>query len=83
MASDPITSCQVDGETMETVTDFIFLGSIIIADADCIHEIKKTFLPWKKIYEQHRQHSKKLRCELANKGPCIQSYGFSISHGWI
>ena len=43
MASDPITSCQVDGEMMETVTDFIFLGSIIIADADCIHEIKKHF----------------------------------------
>ena len=44
MASDPITSWQIDGETMETVTDFIFLGSKITADGDCSHEIKKHFL---------------------------------------
>ena len=47
MASGPITSWQIDGETMETVTDFIFLGSKITADGDCSHEIK-TFAPWKK-----------------------------------
>ena len=58
MASRPITSWQIDGETMETVTDFIFLGSKITADADCSHEIKKRFAPWKKSYDQPRQHIK-------------------------
>ena len=53
MASSPITSWQRDGETMETVTDFIFLGSQITADGDCSHEIK-TFAPWKKSYDQPR-----------------------------
>ena len=50
MASDPITSWQIDGETMETMTDFIFLVSKITADGDCSHEIK-TLAPWKKSYE--------------------------------
>ena len=53
MASGPITSWQIDGETMETVTDFIFEGSKIIADDDCSHEIK---VPWKKSYDQPVQH---------------------------
>ena len=53
MASGPITSWQIDGETMETETDFIFLGSKIIADDDCSHEIK---VPWKKSYDQPVQH---------------------------
>ena len=53
-ASSPITSWQIDGETLETVTDFIFLGSEITADGDCSHEIKKTFAPWKKSYDQPR-----------------------------
>ena len=53
MASGPITSWQIDGETMETVRDFIFLGSKIIADGDCSHEIK-TLAPWKKSYDQPR-----------------------------
>ena len=48
MASGPITSWQIDGETMGTVTDFLFLGSKITADGDCSHEIKKTLSPWKK-----------------------------------
>ena len=52
MASSPITSWQKDGETMETVTDFIFLGSVITADGDCSHEIKRLFAPWKKSYDQ-------------------------------
>ena len=52
MASGPITSWQIDGETMETVRDFILLGSKIIADGDCSHEIKKTLAPWKKSYDQ-------------------------------
>ena len=55
MASSPITSWQIDGEAMETVTDFIFLGSKITADGDCSHEIK-TLAPWKKSYDQPRQH---------------------------
>ena len=54
MASGPITSWQIDGETMETVTDFIFLGSKTIADGDCSHEIKKTLVSWKKSYDQSR-----------------------------
>ena len=54
MASGPITSWQIDGETVETVTDFIFLGSKITADGDCSHEIKKMLAPWKKSYDQLR-----------------------------
>ena len=79
MASSPITSWQVDGETMETVTDFIFLGSRITVDGDCSHEIK-TFLPWKESYDKPRWLIKKQRHCFANKGPCGQSYGFSSSH---
>ena len=59
MASDPITSWEIDGETVETVSDFIFWGSEITADGDCSHENKKTFAPWKKSYDQPRQHIKK------------------------
>ena len=58
MASGPISSWQIDGETMQTVTDFTFLGSKITADDDCSHEIK-TLAPWKKSYDQPRQHIKK------------------------
>ena len=58
MASSPVTSWQIDGEKMETVTDFIFLGSKITADGDCSHEIK-TLAPWKKSYGKPRQHIKK------------------------
>ena len=58
MASSPLTSWQIDGETMETVTDFIFLGSTITADGDCSHKIK-TLVPWEKSYDQPRQHIKK------------------------
>ena len=57
MASGPIIVWQIDGETMETVTDFIVLGSTITADGDCSHDIK-TLAPWKKRYEQPRQHIK-------------------------
>ena len=82
MASGPITSWQVDGETMETVTDFTFLGSQITAYGDCRHEIK-TLAPWKKIYDQPRQCIKKQRHYFANKGPSCQSYGFSSDHVWM
>ena len=82
MASGPITSWQIDGETVETVADFIFLGSKITADGDCSHEMK-TLAPWKKTYDQPRQHIKKQRHYFANKGPFSQRYGFSSSHVWM
>ena len=81
MASGPITSWQIDGETVETVRDFIFLGSKITADGDRNHEIKK-LAPWKKSYDQARQHIKKQRHHFAKKGPSSQSYGFSSCHVW-
>ena len=63
------SSWEVDGETVETVSDFIFLGSKITADGDCSHEIKRCLLPWKESYDQPRQYIKKLRHYFANKGP--------------
>ena len=66
MASGLITSWLIDGERMETVTDFIFLGSKITADGDCSHEIK-TLAPWKKSFDQPRQHIKKQRQYFASK----------------
>ena len=83
MASGPITSWQIDGETMETVIDFILGGSKITADGDCSHEIKRRKAPWKKRYDQPRQHIKKQRHCFANKGPSSQSFGFSSSHVWV
>ena len=77
MASGPVTSWQIDGETMETATDFIFLGFKITADAE------NTLDPWKKSYDQPRQRIKKQRHYFANKGPSSQSYGFSSSHVWM
>ena len=75
MASGPITSWQIDGET---VRDFIFLGSKITADGDCNHEMK--MLAWKKSYDRPRQHIRKQRHHLADKGPSSQSYGFYSGH---
>ena len=54
MGSSPITSWQIDGETVEIVADFIFLGSKITADGDCSHEIKRLLTPWKESYDQPR-----------------------------
>ena len=79
MASGPITSWQIDGETVDTVADFIFLGSKITADGDCSHEIK-TLTPWKESYDQPRQHIKKQRHYFADKSLSNQSYGFSSNH---
>ena len=76
MASGPITSWQIDGETVDTVTDFIFVGSKITADGDCSREIKR-LAPLKKSYDQPRQHIKRQRHGFANKGPSRQNYGFS------
>ena len=83
MASGPITSWQIDGETMKTVTDFILLDSKITADGDCSHKIKRWVAPWKKSYDQPRSHIKKERHYFANKGLSSQSYGFSSSHVWM
>ena len=86
MASGPITDAkmrkqmQIDGETMETVTDFIFLGSEITADGDCSHEIKRR---WKESDDQPRQHIQKQRHYCANKGLSSQGYGFSSSCVWM
>ena len=76
MASSPITLWQIDEEIMETVTDFILGGSKITADGDCSHEIK-ILAPWKKSYDQLRQHIKKQRHYFADRGLSNQSYGFS------
>jgi len=83
MASGPITSWQIDGETVETETDFIILGSKITADGDFSHEIKRHLAPWKKSYDQPRQRIKKQRHYFVNKGPSSQSCGFSRSHVWM
>ena len=81
MASSPITSWEIDGKTVETVADFIFLGSKITTDSDC-HEIK-TLTPWKESYDQPREHIQKQRHYFANKGPSSQGYGFSSGHVWM
>ena len=81
MASGPITLWQIDGETMETVTDFIFWGSKSTADGDCSHEIKRLLLLGRKD-NQPGQHIKKQRHYFVNKGPFSESYCFS-SHVWI
>ena len=79
MASGPITSWQIDGEIVETVSDFIFLGSKITVNGDCSHEIKRCLLLGRK----PRQHIKKQRHYFANKGLSSQSYGFPSSHVWM
>ena len=83
MASGPITSWQIDEEIMETVRDFIFLGSKITTDGDCSHEIKRCLLLRRKAIKKPRQHTKKQRYYFANKGPSSQSYDFSSSHIWM
>ena len=82
MASGPITSWEIDGETVKTVAGFILGDSKITADGDFGHEIE-TLAPWKKSYDQHRQHIKKQRHYFANKGLPSQNYGFSSSHVWM
>jgi len=82
MTSSPITSWRIDGETMETVTDFICLGSKITADGDCSHEIKRHLLLGRKTMT-HLDSILKSRDVTANKGPSSQSYGFSCNHVWV
>ena len=80
MVSSPITSWQIDGEKMETVTDFIFLGSKITADDDCSHEIKRHSLLGRKAMTNLDSILKSRDHHFADKGPYSQSYGFSSSH---
>ena len=82
MASGPITSWQIYGETMETVADFIFLCSKITADSDCSHEIKRRLLLGRKVMT-NLDGILKSGDYFANKGPSSQSYGFSSDHVWL
>ena len=82
MSSGAITLWQIDVETMETVTDFIFLGSKITADGDCIHEIKRCLLLGRKAIT-NTDSILKSRDYFADKGLSSQSYGFSSSHVWM
>ena len=82
MASGPITSWEIDGETVETVTDFIFLGSKITADGDCSHEIKRCLLLGRKVIT-NLDNIFKSRDYFANKGSSSQGYGFSCGHVWM
>ena len=82
MASSPITSWQIDGETMETVTDFILGGSKFTADGDCSHEIKRCMILGRKAMT-NLDSILKSRHYFADKSPSNQSYGFSSSHVWM
>ena len=82
MASGPITSWQIDGERLETVSDFISGGSKIIADGDCSHEIKRCLLLGRKVMI-NLEHIEKQKQYFANKGLSSQGYGFSSSHIWM
>ena len=82
MASSPITSWQIDGETVETVADFIFLAPKPLQMVTAAMKLQDATL-WKKSYDQPRQHIKKQRHYFANKGPSSQGYGFSSIHVWM
>ena len=83
MASGPITSWQIDGETVETVSDFIFLGSKITEDGDCSHEIKRCLLLERKTMTHLDSNIKKQSHYFANKGLSSQRYDFFSSHVWM
>ena len=83
MASSLITSWQIDGETMETVTDFIFLGSKIIAGDNCNYEIKRLLLLGRKAMINLDSVLKCRGISLPKNGPYSQSYGFPSSHVWM
>ena len=82
MASGPITSWQIDGETMETVREFIFLGFKVTADGDCSHEIKRCLDLGRKVMT-NLDSLLKSRHYFANKGLSSQGYGFSSGHVWM
>ena len=83
MASGPITSWQIDGETVETVSDFIFGGPKITADGDCSHEIKRHLLFGRKIMTNLDSIFKMQSHYFAHKGPSSQGYCFSSGHVWM
>ena len=83
MAFGPITSWQINGETMETVRDFIILGSKITADGDCSHEIKRCLLLGRKAMTNLDSILKSKDITLPTKGPSSQGYGFSSGHVWM
>ena len=85
MASGPITSWEIDGETVETVADFISGDSKITADGDCSHEIKRCLLLGRKVMTNLDSILKSIlkRHYFANKGPPSQDYGFSSGHVWM
>ena len=83
MACGPITSWQIDGETMETMRDFIFLGSKVTEDCDCSNEIKRCLLLGRKAMPDLDSNIKKQRHYFVHTGPSSQSYGFSSSHVWM
>ena len=82
MASGPITSWEIDGETVKIVSDFILEGSKITADGDCSHEIKRLLLLGRKVIT-NLDSIFKSRDYFANKGPSSQGYGFSSGHVWM
>ena len=83
VASGPITSWEIDGETVETMSDFIFAGSKTTANGDCSHEIKRCLLLGRKVMTNLDSIFKMQRHYFANKGPSSQGYGFSCGHVWI
>ena len=83
MASGPITSWEIFGQTVETVSGFILGGSKITTDSDCSHEIKRCLLLGRKAMTNLRQHIKKQLYYFAHKGPSSQGSGFSSSHVWM
>ena len=83
MASGPLTSWKIDGDIMETMTDFIFSGSKITADGDCCNEIQRCLHLGRKVMTNLDNTLKKQRHHFADKGPSSQSYGFSSSHVWM
>ena len=83
MASSPITSWQIDGETVKKVRDFIFCSSKITLDGDCNHEIERCLLLGRKAMTNIDNILKSRDTTLANKGPSSQSYGFSSGHVWM
>ena len=78
MASGPITSWEIDGETVETVRDFILGGSKITADGDCSHEMKRRLLLWKKSFDQPRQHIKSRDITLPTKVRLVRAVVFPV-----
>ena len=83
MASGPITSWQIDGETMETVKDFIFLGSKIFADGDCSHETKRRLLLGRKAMTNLDSILKSKELILPTKVRLVEAMIFSSSHVWM